>query len=73
MYLQSIFVHGYEFWVLGGVRNIGLLLTLIITLYVMDGLFRIYNTCITPVHWLIGTLFGFLLGNSVVVFSIYDK
>ena len=31
-----IVVHGYEFLILGGVKNIGLLLTLI-TFYVMDG------------------------------------
>ena len=69
-----MFVHGYEFWILGGVKNIGLLLTLI-TFYVMDGLFRIYNTCITPVHWLIGTLFGFLFGTAwwYLVYFINDK
>jgi hypothetical protein len=55
------FIHGYEFFILGGVKNLGLFLTLI-TLYVLDGIFRIYNTCITPVHWLIGTLFGLMLG-----------
>ena len=69
-----MFVHGYEFWVLGGVRNLGLLLTLI-TLYVLDGMFRINNTCITPIHWLIGTLFGFIMGVAwwFLVYVINEK
>lgn len=68
------FVYGYEFFVLGGVRNLGLFLTLI-TLYVLDGMFRIYNTCITPVHWLIGTLFGMMMGVAYffLVYMINPK
>lgn len=69
-----VFVYSYEIYVLGGIKNMGLFITLL-SFYVLDGMFRVLNGCITMVHWVIGTFFGFALGLMwwFIVYGIDER
>ena len=47
----------------------------LLTFYVLDGMFRVLNGCITITHWIIGTFFGFILGLSwwFIVYGIDER